>query len=267
MLLDATTKSLEMLLAAAVTTNQLPVVAFYVDHTTTAATPGEADTQSNSTTAVSIVAAPAASTQRQIKSISIFNADTVAATVTVRLNNNSTYRNIVKLTLQPDQTLLYLPETGWTVVQGGNGILQIVSTFTGEVAAGTTIMPADDTIPQITEGDQYMSLAITPKSSFSKLRIDVIAALMSDGGSAQGLALFQDTTANALAAIWLLLGVDSYVAMSLLHVMTSGTTSSTTFKVRSGNNLAGTTTFNGFAGARYLGGKMASGIIITEIAA
>ena len=28
----------------------------------------------------------------------------------------------------------------------------------------TTIIPLDDTIPQITEGDQYMTLAIPPQS-------------------------------------------------------------------------------------------------------
>jgi hypothetical protein len=267
MLLDATTKSLEMLLAAAVTTNQLPVVAFYVDHTTTAATPGEADTQSNSTTAVSIVAAPGASTQRQIKSISIFNADTVAATVTVRLNNNSTYRNIVKLTLQPDQTLLYLPETGWTVVQGGNGILQVVYTITGAVATGTTIMPGDDSIPQITEGDEFMTLAITPKIATSILLIDVAASISRSAPNAQALALFQDTTANALAVVWELYYANAYFTMQLKHAMVSGTTSSTTFRVRSGNNGAGTTTFNGDGGSRYYGGKFASHIIITEIAA
>jgi hypothetical protein len=268
MLLDAATKSLELLLAGAVTTNQLPVVAFYIDHTSTAATPGESDTQSNGATAVAIVAAPAASTQRQVKSISIFNADTVAATVTVRLNNNSTYRSIVKQILQPDQTLLYLQETGWSVVQGGNGILQVVSTFTGEVATGTTAMPGDDTIPQNTEGDQFLSLAITPKISTSKLWIHVVAALMNNSGaSAQGLALFQDTTANALAVTWYLAYANSYFTQILNHIMTSGTTSATTFKVRSGNHGGGTTTFNGYAGTRFYGGKMASGIIITEMTA
>jgi hypothetical protein len=44
----------------------------------------------------------------------------------------------------------------------GNRLLQVVNTTTGAVATGTTVMPFDDTIPQSGEGDQYMSLAITP---------------------------------------------------------------------------------------------------------
>lgn len=48
------------------------------------------------------------------------------------------------------------------------------------------------------------------------------------------------------------------------HIMTAGTTSATTFKVRCGGNAAGTTTFNGQATARKYGGVMASSIQITE---
>jgi hypothetical protein len=47
--------------------------------------------------------------------------------------------------------------------------------------------------------------------------------------------------------------------------MTSGTTSATTFKVRAGANAAGTTTFNGTAGARLFGGVMASSMVIREV--
>ena len=64
MILDATTKKLQVVLAAAVAANQLPVVANWVDMTATATTPGSSNTATNSTTQVDIVAAPAASTMR-----------------------------------------------------------------------------------------------------------------------------------------------------------------------------------------------------------
>jgi hypothetical protein len=54
--------------------------------------------------------------------------------------------------------------------------------------------------------------------------------------------------------------------MSFKHTMTSGTTSPTTFRFRAGGNVAGTTTFNGNAGARIFGGVMASSIVIQEVA-
>lgn len=145
-------------------------------------------------------------------------------------------------------------------------LVQRVSSETGAVATGTTTIPFDDTIPQNTEGDQYMSLAITPKSSSNILVIQVLANCSSSGTTDSiAMALFQDTTANSLATTWQ--GGFAATApsqLSLTHVMTAGTTSSTTFKVRIGQQGAGTLTFNGSGGTRYFGGVMASSISIYE---
>lgn len=84
----------------------------------------------------------------------------------------------------------------------GTGVpVQMVSVVYSAAATGTIIMPLDDTIPQNTEGDEYMTLAITPKSATNILVIEVtgILANATAGGNMQG-AIFQDTTADALAA-------------------------------------------------------------------
>src|SRR5258708_5751039 len=48
----------------------------------------------------------------------------------------------------------------------GQMVAQVVNTETGAVATGTTTLPgAVDTIPTNTQGDQYMSLAITPTNT------------------------------------------------------------------------------------------------------
>lgn len=151
---------------------------------------------------------------------------------------------------------------------GGSGkVAQIVQTQTGAVATGTTTIPLDDTIPQNTEGNEYMSLSITPTSATNKLKIDVVWHGASSAVAAQFIAaaLFQDSTASALAC-GLETGhfTDDNVTINFSHVMTAGTTSSTTFKVRAGANGAGTTTFNGRASARLFGGALASSITITE---
>jgi hypothetical protein len=146
--------------------------------------------------------------------------------------------------------------------------IQTVSTVTGAVATGTTVIPFDDTIPQqSTDGDQYMSLAITPKSATSTLVIDVVVNACGSVGTTVLIgALFQDSTANALAASWQeLVSANFPVSLSFRHVMTSGTTSATTFKVRAGLINAGTTTFNGQLGGRILGGVLASSIVIREV--
>jgi len=149
-------------------------------------------------------------------------------------------------------------------------VIQVASYQTGAVATGTTLMPYDDTIPQITEGDQYMTLAITPLSATSKLFVQVVAYISHTSvNTTFQMALFQDSTANALATGSMYPGgaASTMELMTFNYWMTSGTTSSTTFRVRVGSNQAGTTTFNGTVGGRLFGGTFSSSITITEVAA
>ncbi len=142
---------------------------------------------------------------------------------------------------------------------------QVVSSESGAVATGATVIPLDDTIPQKTEGDQYMSLAITPASATSTLRIDVVIQVANSATNNMIAALFQDNANDALAAmVQNQPNVNGTTVLKFTHYMTSGTTSATTFKVRAGGGNAGTTTFNGASGARLFGGVMASSISITE---
>ncbi len=161
----------------------------------------------------------------------------------------------------------YTKANGEAVVGSGT-IVQVVNTQTGAVATGTTTIPDDDTIPQNTEGDQYMSLAITPTNASNRLLIQVVGNFAVSSQDVHTTALFQDSTANALAAGQTTgSGISNNVFQCIVnHEMAAGTTAATTFNVRAGNSSPGTTTFNGTGGARELGGVMASSITITEIA-
>lgn len=109
-ILDTTTKSLELLLSGAITTNQLVYNASWVDVSTTTfgiSGDGSSDGLTNSTTAVTPVAAPSSGAFRQVKFLSVYNADTVAAILTVRINDNGTFRNICKTTLAVGDTLFF----------------------------------------------------------------------------------------------------------------------------------------------------------------
>lgn len=151
----------------------------------------------------------------------------------------------------------------------GSGIsVQTVNTQTGAVATGATVMPYDDTMPQNTEGDQYMTLVVTPTNASNKLRIDVVLQASNSTADGFSAALFQDSTANALAAGSTFSEANvgnKQGIINFTHYMTAGTTSSTTFKVRAGSQSAGTLTFNGNSSARRFGGVSASSITITEI--
>lgn len=160
-----------------------------------------------------------------------------------------------------------LPTVISAVVAATGASVQEVSTVTGTVATGTTAIPYDNTIPQITEGDEYMTLAITPTSATNKLKIEVVFNGANANATARVIAaLFQDATAGALAAGCMELSATGHAAnIKIVYWMTAGTISSTTFRVRAGGSVAAsTTTFNGFGGTQLFGGVMASSITITE---
>lgn len=161
-----------------------------------------------------------------------------------------------------------LPAVDGSQLTGLSNVVQIVNTQTSSMSTGTTVIPYDNTIPQNNEGDQYMTLAITPTSATNKLKIDVVA-VTSNATLDQAIivALFQDTTADALACAWggsVSGSVDNRPTITFSYYMTAGTTSATTFKVRIGGQ-AGTITFNGSGGVAYFG-VLTSSITITEIA-
>jgi len=151
-------------------------------------------------------------------------------------------------------------------------VLQVVNADLNTFLSTTSTFPLDDTIPQNTEGAEILTCAITPTSATSKLIIDVVMNVANNVATDISIiALFQDSTANALRASWsrTIAANNPVSAMVIKHYMTSGTTSATTFKVRGGGSTgnAGTFQINGGSGTRYLGGSLISSITIMEIAA
>jgi hypothetical protein len=120
-------------------------------------------------------------------------------------------------------------------------------------------MPNDNTIPQNTEGTEVLTLAITPKFSTSTLEIIFSAPCIQSGIGSGGptVALFQDSTANAIAGQALNAASTRSHTGVLRHVMTSGTTSSTTFKIRVGAN-ANTCYINADSSGNRLDGGVAN---------
>ncbi len=156
----------------------------------------------------------------------------------------------------------------WATPSSPSGsVVQVVNYETGAVATGTTNIPNDDTIPQSSEGTQYMSLSITPTNTNNKLKIEVVVYVSNSTGGRMIAALLQDSGTDALACGSTC--IDNTVHLYPIvftYYKTAGTTSSTTFKVNCGAQ-GGTMTFNGEAGSRVFGGVCASSITITEIAA
>jgi len=144
--------------------------------------------------------------------------------------------------------------------------VQRVSVLSTAVASGATLTPYDDTIPQITEGQEFMTLAITPQSTLNILKITIVMQLNCSIDENIVAHLHQDAVANALSAVVVRTNAaaDSPKTVSFTYVMVAGTVSATTFRARAGAATANTVTFNGAAAARRFGGVCGSSITIEE---
>lgn len=119
----------------------------------------------------------------------------------------------------------------------GQYAIQVVRTVDATNQTGTTVMPADNTIPQSSEGDEYITVAITPAYDDSTLIVHglLIAYMNSTGPDPLVCALFKDSETDARAAFEVnMTGNSDRMPLPVHYSMTSGSTSEITFKLRAG---------------------------------
>ena len=144
-------------------------------------------------------------------------------------------------------------------------IVQIVNVTSGDTVTGSTAIPYDDTIPQITEGEEYMALEITPTSATNALLILAKVQGCNGANGTNTVALFQDSTADALTVAGLQAAAANTLNEHVIqYYMLAGTTSATTFRIRAGGT-AGTWRFNGTSAGRTYFGRANSSLTIMEI--
>jgi len=122
--LDSHLQKLQAFLNVAVTTSQPTSVVCYTDKENEAQKKFfiESVTCSlNSTTPVDICPAPDKAVVREIDSVHIRNNDTADGTITVRISNNGTSYELIKVIVKSGETLVYTRSEGWKVItQYGN---------------------------------------------------------------------------------------------------------------------------------------------------
>ena len=148
-------------------------------------------------------------------------------------------------------------------------VVQSVGTTTGAVATGTTTVPLDDTIPQNTEGTEFITQAITPRASGNVLQIDALLNLSNSAGAGTMIAaLFRDSGADALAVgAQVVANSGVLLQVRISHRVTAGSTAATPFRVRAGFSTAATVTLNGTLGSRQFGTALISSLSVTEFKA
>src|SRR5690554_3527560 len=152
---------------------------------------------------------------------------------------------------------------------GGGGIL--LQSITGiSITPGFTIavIPFDSSIPQITEGAEVVTASITPSNASNILEIMAICQVATIQVVRIGVALFQDSNADAIANAFNIAagGASSGMGGSVIifHRMVAGTTSSTTFSMRTGP-ASDTSYWNRPISGNIFGGTIPSIINIKEL--
>lgn len=146
LVLTETTDTLQVVLAGAITTNQLRCLSSWRDITTSAYTPGRTVTNTNNTTDVNLVGSPAASTQRVVDLINIYNADTASATVTVKFDANGTEYIVWKGALASGETVSYTDAAGFVVLSASGITKSVQATNAPAVNAINVVVLAADVI-------------------------------------------------------------------------------------------------------------------------
>lgn len=205
-ILDSTVRSLQAKLSGAPATNQLPIVASYIDVTALAYTPGTNTTATNSGTAVDVVAAPAASTQRQVKLVTIRNSDTASVTLTLQYNDNGTARIIWSGTLAIGDTFVYTDGEGLRVIDSSG---QMKSSGSGGAPGGSDKNVQYDNAGAFggiannsTATNKYLQQVSSGTPSFQQVAVADIAASTSSalGVGSIELGHATDTTLSRAAA-------------------------------------------------------------------
>jgi len=173
----------------------------------------------------------------------------------------------------------------WAAQSSSGKLAQVV---TGTYATTNSISGAvayDNSIPQNNEGEEIMTLAITPTAGTSTLyitcEVPVLVSVPANAAPSTGAAiasLFVDTTANALAAQvgCRVSGLDTGVTLAaentivFTHAVSAASTSARTYKIRIGvmTIVAGSATVSVTANpTATLGGVRAARMTITEVLA
>ena len=123
MILLNSTDTLQVFLGGATTTTPGVLYAAFVDIAADGSTfaPGKASAPTNGATDVTLLASPASGKFRQVKYLSVYNADSVNMTVTVQITDSGTDRVLIVKELTPGQRLEYVDGNGFSTATAGGG--------------------------------------------------------------------------------------------------------------------------------------------------
>jgi hypothetical protein len=188
MYLNATTDKLEIFLGGTVATSQLQWNVSYQDITSSGMTLPQAAGagNTNNTTVVDIVAAPAASTTRQVTHINVFNADTATATVSIQKDVSGTNYVLISYSVVSGDTLMWSREDGWRLMSAAGGAIVLTGDVTGTGTSSIATTIANDAVTTV----KILNDAVT----YAKIQNVSAASRLLGRGSAGGSGDVEEVT-------------------------------------------------------------------------
>lgn len=150
------------------------------------------------------------------------------------------------------------------------GVRQVTYATVSTQSSGSGNIPFDNTIPQNTEGWEVMTCSITPQSATSTLYITGVVNCSSSyaGQSSVAMAIFRDSTANAIGGTYTICPIQYGLILLTAQVkITSGSTAATTFKMRIGGNVGTTYTNGQQLVGQVFGSAAATSLMVMEVGA
>lgn len=171
-----------------------------------------------------------------------------------------------------DQILKVGAGGAWVCAEDSGGtvgaVVQSVMTTFCDTPFTTTVILANGSIPQITEGLALFDVTITPTDSDNLLRIETLVHIGGSAGASGVIPLFKDSVANAISVSYAeTKGGEDIPHASMVHERTAGTTSAQTYKLRIGTRGGVTIRVNRSANTAdtYGVGTICSTIKVEEI--
>jgi hypothetical protein len=146
-------------------------------------------------------------------------------------------------------------------------VVQVVQANSGAKLFTTAVIPADNTSPLSTEGEQVLSQAITPATTANKVLARAVVPFNTASNPNVIFALFRGTT--CIASTMVAPTGNSYSQIAVLEVLDApNTNSSVTYSVRAGTNGGSNVVVSGYGdNTEYFNNTYLRSLTLTEIKA
>lgn len=140
------------------------VHASWVDNASGTITPGRTNTLITTATTTSVVGSPASSTQRNVKTLNIRNKDSSAQTLTVQHTDGTNVATLIKLSLQPGESLVWTEGVGWEYINSSGALVS------SAILAGTSAGQSASPTGGVSTTEKAMGLGLITGFSYTPTR-------------------------------------------------------------------------------------------------